>query len=80
MLQARLIHVTWYKYYLNILTSKSIIMHLSLQHLTRNSCASFEVFHSGVAEVCLLLGCDTASVGIWIPTFHVNIVATSSGV
>lgn len=69
MLQTRLIHVSWYKCYLNILIFNSIIMHLSLQHLTRKSCANFEVFHSGVAEDCFLLGCDTASVVIWIPTF-----------
>jgi len=27
-----------------------------LHHLTGNNCAYFEVFHSGVAEDCFLLG------------------------
>jgi len=37
------------------------------------------VFHSSVAEDCFLLGCDTASVGIWILTSKENIVALSQG-
>ena len=50
-----------------------------MHHLTRNSCAYFEVFCSGVAEDCFLLGCDTASVSIWILTSKENIVASSQG-
>jgi len=37
------------------------------------------VFRSGVAEDCFLLGCGTASVGIWILTYKENIVASSEG-
>jgi len=37
-------------------------------------------FHHGVNEVCALLGCYAVYIGISLPTFRYNLLASSSGV